>query len=302
MRYSGLSAADWGVVTEYIDILKPLKLATKRLEGRGKCGRFGAIAEVIPVFEYILAYYEQRIKTYESVDYNAHAEAPEDHIAINLRAAWAKASVYYSKLDDSPAYYTATLLHPYYKTYCEVAWADKPEWLEANNSAFRALWAQYKGSERVIRPPRVVTNDIDDAIDSLIDPKATSSASADDLDEYERWKRWEPRAEKGSEAANNPIQYWIQQRDRYPRLAQLAIDVISAPASSCDCERMFSELGDLLEPRRRAISPQLLAAIQCVRRWQKAGFGTGKTGATKLVSDHQIDALYGICDWDQDDM
>jgi hypothetical protein len=35
----------------------------------------------------------------------------------------------------------------------------------------------------------VVTNDVDDAIDSLIDPKATSSASADDLDEYERWKR-----------------------------------------------------------------------------------------------------------------
>jgi hypothetical protein len=103
MRSDGLTAADWAVVTEYIDVLKPLKSATKRLEGRGKSGRFGAIAEIIPVFEYILSYYEQRVKVYESVDYNAHDEAPEDHLATNLRAAWAKASEYYTKLDDSPA-------------------------------------------------------------------------------------------------------------------------------------------------------------------------------------------------------
>jgi hypothetical protein len=49
-RYTdGLTAADWVVVTEYIDVLKPLKSATKRLEGRGKSRHFGAIAEIIPV-------------------------------------------------------------------------------------------------------------------------------------------------------------------------------------------------------------------------------------------------------------
>jgi hypothetical protein len=61
MRSDGLTAADWAVVTEYMDVLKPLKAATKRLKGRGKSGKFGAIAEIIPVFEYILNYYEQRI-------------------------------------------------------------------------------------------------------------------------------------------------------------------------------------------------------------------------------------------------
>ncbi|KAF7449964.1 hypothetical protein A1F94_013213 [Pyrenophora tritici-repentis] len=69
------------------DALKPLKAATKRLEGRGKSGGFGAIAEIILVFEYLLGYYEQRVKAYEAVDYNAHNEAPKDHLAINLRAA-----------------------------------------------------------------------------------------------------------------------------------------------------------------------------------------------------------------------
>lgn len=83
-------------------MLKPLKAATKHLEGRSKgddsaaakcsatrspASRFGALAEIIPVFEYVLSYYEQRVKSYEDVDYNAHDEAPKDHLIINLRAA-----------------------------------------------------------------------------------------------------------------------------------------------------------------------------------------------------------------------
>jgi hypothetical protein len=50
-------------------------------------------------------------------------------------------------------------------------------------------------------------------------------------------------------------------RPKYPELSQLALNVLSIPASSCECERMFSQLGDLLEPRRRKIGSQLLAAL-----------------------------------------
>ncbi|PZD22821.1 hypothetical protein A1F96_10805, partial [Pyrenophora tritici-repentis] len=104
------------VVGNIIDVFEPLKEATKRLKARGKAGRFGAIYEVIPVFEAILAVYEQLLKNHESVDYNANS-APEDHLPINLRAAWAKLNAYYTKLDESPAYFAATCLHLYYKNY-----------------------------------------------------------------------------------------------------------------------------------------------------------------------------------------
>jgi hypothetical protein len=50
MRSDGLTVADWAVITEYMDVLKPLNLATKRFEERSDSGRFGAIAEIIPVF------------------------------------------------------------------------------------------------------------------------------------------------------------------------------------------------------------------------------------------------------------
>jgi hypothetical protein len=275
-----------------MEVLKPLKAATKRLKGHGKSGRFGAVAEIIPVFDYILNFYEQRVATYNAVNYNAAEDAPEDHLAINLRAAWAKANNYYQKLDRSPAYYAATLLHPYYKNYCEVSWADRPDWLDAANAQFRALWAEYNTAPRQGRRPQTIS-DMDDAIDLLTTPGDDNN----NLDEFERWHRSEPRAAKGSDAANNPIKYWVGLRDSYPNLSKLALDVLSIPASSCECERLFSELGDMLEPRRQGLSPELLAGIQCARCWMKAGFGDSDGEAEAAMTEAQLERAYNLSTW-----
>ncbi|KAG9387512.1 Dimer-Tnp-hAT domain containing protein [Pyrenophora tritici-repentis] len=236
----------------------PLKQATKRLEGRGKSGAFGAIAEVILVFEYLLGVYEDRLQSYEDVIYDEHTESPEDHLAINLRAALVKAREYYNKLDLSPAYYAVIILHPRYKSYLDAAWADKPDWLESSNRKFQHLWAEYKA----YRSRAYALN--------------------------------EPIASEGVD----PIKYWVGLRDRYPSLSKFAIDMLSIPGSSCECERLFSELGDLLEPRRRSISPQLLAAIQCDRRWIRARFGSGEVPVKEAISDEEMDAKYGVHKWD----
>ncbi|KAF1964228.1 hypothetical protein BU23DRAFT_585672 [Bimuria novae-zelandiae CBS 107.79] len=109
------------------DILKLLKTAIKRLEGRGKSSSFRAITKIILIFKYLLTYYEQRVNIYKVVNYNKHDKLPKDYIIINLRAAWQKANNYYSKLDNSPAYYAAIILYLMYKYYCDKAWAKKPD-------------------------------------------------------------------------------------------------------------------------------------------------------------------------------
>ena len=86
MRSNGLSAADWAVITEYIEVLKPLKEATKRLEAHSNLGRYRALYKVILVYKYILNAYELILATYDSVDHGRDS-APEDHLPINLRAA-----------------------------------------------------------------------------------------------------------------------------------------------------------------------------------------------------------------------
>ena len=60
---------------------------------------------------------------------------------------------------------------------------------------------------------------------------------------------------------------------------------------------MFSDLGDLLELRRRGIQPQLLAALQYVRRGKRAGFGSVTVPQTGLTEE-QMDALYEWSSWD----
>jgi hypothetical protein len=82
MRSTGLTAANWTVITEYQDCLKPLKLATERLEGRGKAGRYGAIYEIILVFEYVLNSLEVCTQLYNHVNFN-ELDTPEDHLIIN---------------------------------------------------------------------------------------------------------------------------------------------------------------------------------------------------------------------------
>ena len=47
--------------------------------------------------------------------------------------------------------------------------------------------------------------------------------------------------------------------------------------------------------------PKLLAAIQCVRRWRRAGLGgDGKVDNT-AITDEEIDLIYSLCEWVGDD-
>ncbi|KAG9385224.1 Dimer-Tnp-hAT domain containing protein [Pyrenophora tritici-repentis] len=287
MRSTGLRAADWAVIAEYQDCLEPLKYATKRLED---ALRMANTAQSMRLYPFL-----SPARPFEHVDFNAHAEAPEDHLNVNLRAAWSKANDYYNKLDDSPAYYAAVCLHPYYKNYCDVAWADKADWLTSANASFQQLWAAYKpqrARQRYTTAPS--SNNIDEAIIAILSRNNDREAP---LDEFERWKTQEPQwTQEQYNADGNPVQYWIQLLPKYPHLAQFAIDIMTIPASSSDCERLFSELGDLLEPKRRALGSELLAALQLVRSWVRAGYKPYNCSEAKL-SDEQLVGDYNILEW-----
>jgi hypothetical protein len=41
----------------------------------------------------------------------------------------------------------------------------------------------------------------------------------------------------------------------------------------------------------------LLAAIQCNRRWIRAGFGSSEVPMKDSITDEEIDAKYGVHKW-----
>jgi hypothetical protein len=89
-------------------------------------------------------------------------------------------------------------------------------------------------------------------------------------DEYEVWRR-QPVLDEDDPLAVDPIQYWQLHVHRYPVLAKFSIDVLTIPAAATNCERTFSECGDLLGTRRLQIKPDLLAALQSLKSWKRIG-------------------------------
>ena len=270
----GLTAKEWATITEYIRLLAPFEEATRWLQGRTKVGNHGAIWEVIVAFEFLLNELEQMKERLAEVDYTAK-DVPEDHLITNVNAAHKKLSEYYNKLDASPVYYAATILHPTYKHYLDNAWkvpddwdeAEKgphpqQDWLPSNHRAFLALWKSYKdrvaveaadvqgdeGNQRPAKRYKVNAGGSRAAfLDGLMQAAIKQKEQTLD-DEFELWKK-EPPLSPNDLLAINPIKYWLLQENRYPILTKLALDIYSIPASAADCERAFSELGDLLGTR-----------------------------------------------------
>jgi hypothetical protein len=161
---------------------------------------------------------------------------------------------------------------------------------------FHALWQLYSALPCKVRHPKVLTSNMGNLIDGLINP-STSINNAKANNKFEQWKRSEPCVEKGSNHANNPIKYWVELRNCYPNLSKLALNILSILASSCECERLFSELGNLLELCCCAIKLQLLATIQCIRRWQRVSLGNVEVAAKSTIMDDKMELLYDLSRW-----
>lgn len=175
-----LSVDDWAILTEYLAILKPFKLATKRLEGRALdgefnywtsflvvlliilcTGRYGALWEVLPTIELLLQEIKVFVDRYSSVgdiipdisnsdnsqDWSSQDWSPikDRYLHNNLQLGWQKLDKYYQLTDNSSAYVAAIALHPRYKwRWIQKKWANRIDWQNAASEALRKQWEQYK--------------------------------------------------------------------------------------------------------------------------------------------------------------
>ncbi|KAI0616027.1 Dimer-Tnp-hAT domain-containing protein, partial [Pyrenophora tritici-repentis] len=158
-----------------------------------------------------------------------------------------------------------------------------------------------------VRPPPqpARTGAIDDVIEALTTRR--NCARSNRSDEYDRWREEEPSWSTATyHADSNAVRYWMTMAPKYPQLSRFAIDILTIPASSCECERLFSELGDLLEPKRRAIGSELLAALQLIRSWTRAGYTYddarrgNEDGGNSNIDDEELAREYGIQNWVED--
>jgi hypothetical protein len=65
--------------------------------------------------------------------------------------------------------------------------------------------------------------------------------------------------------------YWANRSCRWPRLGQMARDLLSIPATSAASERAFSVGKDVFGISRMSLKPETVEALICLRSWYKAG-------------------------------
>jgi hypothetical protein len=293
VKNGGLQAQDWQVVAQYIQYLTPLELATDRLQGHGKSRQYGAAWEVLPTFDAILGIYEAEKDRLGEVDYEA-PYSPEDHYKIHVNLAWAKMKKYWTFLDEAPVYYAAARLHPHYKLYCTNAWADRPDWIATCEASLHNLWESYKYSSHPspvrapVRKKVKMLSTLEEQIESNTGVPSEEELRNRQEDELTRYLSEDP-VSRDHMYTKDPFLYWQANQKRFPKLSRLAFDVLSTPASSADCERMFSELGDLLEPRRLKMNPGVVTALQCLKSWGRLEWAKSQT--TTPEDNPEIDAL-----------
>jgi hypothetical protein len=79
-------------------------------------------------------------------------------------------------------------------------------------------------------------------------------------DEYDAYCAAPPLSKKSP----NLIQYWDGQTLISPSLSRIALDLLSIPAMTAECERVFSNSKILISDRRNRLKDDIIEASECL--------------------------------------
>ncbi|KID82217.1 transposase [Metarhizium guizhouense ARSEF 977] len=273
-----LSVDDWITITRYMQILKPLVLVTKKLEGCPQEGRNGCMWEVLPCYEFLLAHFERLAELYK--------HDPDEDLRLNIQLGWQKLDEYYKKLDNTEVYVAAVALHPKYRlAKIKQMWSDREAdgWPAAAERQLQDLWRDYKDVQLPEEPTEQQPDD--DILDEILNPPVPPSTEdlfgpmehlyknpaqqqaspPDEMDEFQG------AVDASFSRVRDPVNFWILNRSRWPRLSRMALEIYGIPPTEADNERLYSRCGDMVTKKRNRLSANIIGAAQCLRQWDEDG-------------------------------
>lgn len=276
-----LTLEDWRIISETSAILAPFYDQTKRLQSRAVNGTHGSIWEAFPSMEYLLSHI---ICTKEAVevDYAVPEKGPDDkstarsrqHIKTSLDNCHGKLDCYYQLLDMTPVYSASVVLHPGLKwRFFERQWnaPHKHVWLTEAKKCVKKFWEMSYKNQTGDTPDndgQDIQAGIEnsrrrepDALDQFLNPPDfyDGPASRATRDEYKDYCNEPP------ERCDNPLQWWGLNRTKYPCLSRMAMDILSIPLMSAECERVFSSTKMMVTGHRNAVKEDIVEACTVLR-------------------------------------
>jgi hypothetical protein len=279
-----LKAHHWFLLEKLHDALEPFYEATLCSEGNSN-----TLSEWIYTLDYVLDSADGSKNEFEELA----GENPESEeytfLQAGAAAAWLKTEEYYGKIDESAAYYAASVLDPAFKwSWFEERWGNdqvKKVWLEGDpaknkigvKDLVRELWEEeYKGKYGPDSP-------------SLTDPNKasrTGKGSSRPKNPEDRFGGLHRHKQLGAKPKALPfdrygafvstecedngtdaLEFWNARYGTQPDLARFALDMLAIPMMSAECERVFSSAKHLITDARNRLRPDIIEANECLKHW-----------------------------------
>jgi hypothetical protein len=278
LKHDALEKEDWDTLNDVMAILEPFYKLTIRAEGTTITGDRGILSNYLTTLNTLLAHVRE---ARDDIDLRL---SNDDLVTDQLKYlkvctvnCWTKLDSYFMLVDKTPAHYASIVTNPVMKwKYFEHTWKDASTWKDAANPetwlpggrlALDEIWKEYKdlpidddiptsGSKRARSP---------DAFEQSFN-MALLYGDEDDEDALVKWLSTKPHTLPEGETLG---QFWLRARKQKStnRLARMALDMLSIPAMSSDCERVFSQAKLLITGQRHRLKPDIVEATQCLRAW-----------------------------------
>ncbi|CCE35278.1 uncharacterized protein CPUR_03266 [Claviceps purpurea 20.1] len=284
-----LTDADWKALDWIKDILATFNSCHMEVEegaspvkseeedGITEIKRFGDIWKVVPAYERLRERLEQaRVEV---------VVRPElSYYASHINAAWTVANKYFAKLDETPLLYAATVLHP------GIQWdlltsinAAREDRLAEARQRITTLWEEEYRDLPIqwnMDSGKPQEHDLSDPYSEWPGSNPAGKRVVLISDELERW--WSTAGHlTETEHSIDPFEYWSEMRFDYPRVAKMALDILSIPAIASDCERSIPSTGSLASLHWAELDITTNAISRAVKSWDKAGLLEGYDGLLK---------------------
>ncbi|KAH7460529.1 hypothetical protein FOMA001_g19543 [Fusarium oxysporum f. sp. matthiolae] len=208
-----------------------------------------------------------------------------------FHVAWLKFEKYYQLTEQAPVYVAGILLHSALrKSYLSEQWKRNPAWVSNAVKAVRKIWStEYKSYQ-------------------LPDEQ---QEKGQELDEFDRWRQkvYSTASEVKDEfdrfiygsqvgiGQQTALQWWLEptQREKFPLLCRMAIDIFCIPPMSTEAERIFSGARRQVRWDRSSMSTKMVEAGECIKSWISVPKGKSRpllAGVFKEAED--IDAAVRI--------
>ncbi len=89
------------------------------------------------------------------------------------------------------------------------------------------------------------------------------SQACDEMDEFQQ------ASDRSFAFVKDPVQFWIQNKDRWPHVSRMALEIYGIPSSEADNERLYSKTGDMVTKKRSRLKASTIGAAQCLRQWDQ---------------------------------